>query len=215
MMDDSASQIETTEATEEREKTVTAIGFSIVAYMLVAGLAVALLPDNPVATHVGVVVSLSFASMTLSLFYPQVLSLKIPTTQIIGLAILLGVTLMLLLAGLRPDPHYAKEFYSLGAISKMIYLLLACVVSPLAEEIYFRGLLLPILTRRFGVLIAVFVTITLFVVNHGRWSSAVLSLGAQGALYTWVAIRTNTAASSAVTHIAYNSIWFLITLLKH
>lgn len=199
------------ESIEKRDQEIVAIGISFIAYFLVAGMAVALLPNNPIAMSVGVVICLSFASMALSLFYPNILTLTIPPISILTSAAVLGVMLNVILMGLKPDSHYIDIMSSLGVVGKITYLFLACIVIPITEEIYFRGLLLPIISRRFGVIVAVIVTLTLFVVNHGQWRTGLFSLCIQGAIYTWVSIRTGTPITSIITHVTYNATWFLLT----
>ncbi len=94
------------------------------------------------------------------------------------------------------------------------YLLAAFGVSlaPLLEEIFFRGMLYPLLRRAFGLAIAVALTAAAFAAIHGAqlgyaWGP-IVSIFVVGLVLTMVRARTNSVAASFLTHCGYNSALF-------
>jgi uncharacterized protein len=90
------------------------------------------------------------------------------------------------------------------------YLLAAFGLSlaPLMEELFFRGLLYPLLRRAFSLTIAVALTAAAFAAIHGAqlgyaWGP-ILSIFVVGVVLTLVRVRTNSVAASFLTHCGYN-----------
>lgn len=84
-------------------------------------------------------------------------------------------------------------------------LLLDAVLGPLVEESFFRGCLLPVLTRTTGSKIAVLGTAVLFATLHPEktlvhWAC----FTATGVAYGWIRTRSGSTAASALMHAAYN-----------
>lgn len=80
--------------------------------------------------------------------------------------------------------------------------------APLLEELFFRGFLYPVLARRLGMGVAVFLTALGFAAIHGAqlmysWGP-VLIIFMVGLALTVVRARTKSVAASLLTHIAYN-----------
>jgi membrane protease YdiL (CAAX protease family) len=81
-------------------------------------------------------------------------------------------------------------------------------LAPLLEEMFFRGLLYPLLRRWAGLVIAVLLTSLAFAAIHGAqlgyaWAP-VLSIFVVGVVFTLVRVRTNSVASSFLMHCGYN-----------
>jgi uncharacterized protein len=90
------------------------------------------------------------------------------------------------------------------------YLLAAFGVSlaPLLEELFFRGMLYPLLRRVFGLTTAVLLTAAAFAGIHGAqlgyaWAP-ILSIFVVGVVFTIVRARTNSVAASFLMHCGYN-----------
>ena len=76
------------------------------------------------------------------------------------------------------------------------------------EELFFRGFLYPVLARRLGLPIAVFLTALGFALLHGAqlmftWGP-VLVIFLVGVVLTMVRARQNSVAASVLIHMAYN-----------
>ena len=81
-------------------------------------------------------------------------------------------------------------------------------LAPLLEELFFRGMLYPVLRRRLGVAAAVALTAGAFASIHGAqlgyaWGP-LLSIFVVGVVFTLVRERTNSVAASFLMHCGYN-----------
>jgi CAAX protease family protein len=90
------------------------------------------------------------------------------------------------------------------------YLLAAFGLSlaPLLEEVFFRGMLYPLMRRAFGLTTAIVLTAAAFAAIHGTqlgyaWGP-ILSIFVVGVVLTIVRARTNSVAASFLTHCGYN-----------
>jgi len=90
------------------------------------------------------------------------------------------------------------------------YLLAAFGISlaPLLEEVFFRGMLYPLLRRAFGLILGVVLTAAAFAAIHGAqlgyaWGP-VLSIFVVGVVFTIIRARSNSVAASFLTHCGYN-----------
>lgn len=85
-------------------------------------------------------------------------------------------------------------------------------IAPFAEEVFFRGLLFPALSRRVGVVVGLVITALLFGVVHAQqlgeaWLQ-VACIVAVGAILTLVRWRYHSLASSMLVHMGYNGVLF-------
>jgi len=81
-------------------------------------------------------------------------------------------------------------------------------LAPLLEELFFRGMLYPVLRRAYGMGVAVLVTAGAFAVIHGAqlgyaWAP-LLSIFVVGVVFTLVRERTGSVAASFLMHCGYN-----------
>jgi len=81
-------------------------------------------------------------------------------------------------------------------------------LAPLLEELFFRGMLYPLVRRAAGVTAAVLVTATTFAFIHGgqldyAWAPLV-SIFVVGLVFTLVRERTGSVAASFLMHCGYN-----------
>jgi len=87
-------------------------------------------------------------------------------------------------------------------------------LAPLLEELFFRGMLYPLIRRAWGVLVGVVVTAGAFACIHGvqlGWAWApVLAIFAVGVVLTLVRERTNSVAASFLMHCGYNGTLFAL-----
>lgn len=87
-------------------------------------------------------------------------------------------------------------------------------VAPLAEELFFRGLLFPVLVRTMGQVAAVVATGAMFSLMHRNqlaWAWApMLVLFGVGMVLTTVRARSDSVAASWITHVAYNGTLFAL-----
>jgi CAAX protease family protein len=81
-------------------------------------------------------------------------------------------------------------------------------LAPLLEELFFRGMLYPLMRRTIGVTPAVLFTATLFAFIHGgqlgyAWAP-LLSIFVVGVVFTLVREKTGSVATSFLMHCGYN-----------
>ncbi len=92
----------------------------------------------------------------------------------------------------------------------MLFVAMAVLVAPLAEETIFRGYLYPMFARWFGVLPSIVVTGVLFGLMHGPQLGGAKSLIAVmslvGIIFTVVRARTGSVFASYLMHLGYNSL---------
>lgn len=86
--------------------------------------------------------------------------------------------------------------------------ILSVTLAPLMEELFFRGFLYPVLARRIGLPMAVFLTALPFAALHGAqlgfaWGP-VLVIFMVGLVLTLVRAQTNSVAAGVLIHMAYN-----------
>jgi uncharacterized protein len=86
--------------------------------------------------------------------------------------------------------------------------ILSVTLAPLMEELFFRGFLYPVLARRLGLPIAVFLTALGFALLHlaqlGSAWGPVLVIFLVGIVLTMVRAKTNSVAAGVLIHMAYN-----------
>jgi uncharacterized protein len=87
--------------------------------------------------------------------------------------------------------------------------ILSVTLAPLMEELFFRGFLYPVLARRLGLPVAVFLTALGFALLHGAqlmfsWGP-VLVIFLVGMILTMVRARTNSVSAGVLIHMAYNA----------
>ncbi|MFI5116554.1 MAG: CPBP family intramembrane glutamic endopeptidase [Terriglobales bacterium] len=105
--------------------------------------------------------------------------------------------------------HDASSAYLMAAFG--------VTLAPLLEELFFRGLLYPLLRRAFGLIMAVIATAAAFAAIHGTqlgyaWAP-VLSIFVVGVAFTVARARTNSVAASFLMHCGYNFALFALLWL--
>ena len=91
-----------------------------------------------------------------------------------------------------------------------IFGIMAIVIAPIFEELFFRGFIQPLLSRTFGVIAGVLLTAVLFGSLHlmeyaWAWQYA-LFISLAGAVFGWLRARTNSIIPSTVMHGAFNAV---------
>ncbi len=112
--------------------------------------------------------------------------------------------------------HDATSAYLLAAF--------AMSLAPLLEELFFRGMLYPLMRRAFGLSISVLLTAAAFAAIHGAqlgyaWAP-ILSVFVVGIVFTVTRVRTNSVAASFLMHCGYNfalftALWIASDHFRH
>jgi hypothetical protein len=104
--------------------------------------------------------------------------------------------------------------YFTDATSAYMMAAFGLTLAPLLEELFFRGLLYPLLRRWFGLVAAVVLTAVAFASIHGAqlgyaWAP-VLSIFVVGLVFTVIRVRMKSVASSFLMHCGYNFALFAL-----
>src|SRR5215210_608473 len=135
-----------------------------------------------------------------------------------GLAVLvtywIATGIVVSIFGDPPDQEITEEIKEeTAAIAIAGYIGLTCMLAPIAEEIFFRGLLFPMLRSRFGLAAGVLGTGALFSVVHALGSppEALIVLFALGAGLCLLYLRTGSLLPCIGLHALNNAIAFAVT----
>jgi membrane protease YdiL (CAAX protease family) len=112
--------------------------------------------------------------------------------------------------GLRPEGGVADA--AIGLVDPLVLAIALVVVAPVAEEIFFRGIVLNAWLREFGVRRAIIGSALLFALIHGSIFviPAIFALGIGLAL---LYIRTGSLPASMAMHATFNGITLVLGLL--
>jgi uncharacterized protein len=92
-------------------------------------------------------------------------------------------------------------------VQRVLFFLFAVTFGPVCEELFFRGLVLPVAVRGVGTWTALLLTSVPFALIHGpqySWSwQHLLLLTVAGGVFGWLRLQAGTGAAT-LTHCAYN-----------
>ena len=126
--------------------------------------------------------------------------------------LLLGTVLAISVEGMAhflpiPKSLPIDKFFN-SATAAYLMAIFGTTLAPLLEEMFFRGLLYPVLRRSTGIMTAVVLTAAAFAGIHGAqlgyaWAP-IVSIFVVGVVLTLVRERTDSVAASFLTHCGYN-----------
>jgi membrane protease YdiL (CAAX protease family) len=122
--------------------------------------------------------------------------------------------ILLALFGEPPEQEITEEIKSEDAALALAgYVTITCLVAPIAEEVFFRGFLFPVLKARAGVVWGVVITGALFSVVHALGSpvEALVVLFVLGAGLCLLYLRTGSLLPCIGLHALNNAISFAVT----
>ncbi|MGB8770172.1 MAG: type II CAAX endopeptidase family protein [Candidatus Korobacteraceae bacterium] len=190
-------------------------------------------PIAELATNARIVIGAQAAAYPLVLIFMFVL-VRSRTRERFGRAIhwnwpgisapgffVLGIILAVAIDGLSrflPIPKsLPMDKYFNDAASAYLMAAFGMTLAPLLEELFFRGLLYPVLRRAFGLIIGVLLTAAAFAAIHGTqlgyaWAP-ILSIFVVGVVFTVARERSNSVAASFLMHCGYNFSLFALLWL--
>jgi membrane protease YdiL (CAAX protease family) len=204
---------------------VAVFGFSLAALFIARTVpAYRQMPVSELATNARVVIGAQAAAYPLVLLFMFVL-VRTRSSESFGQAIhwnwpgisapgffVMGIVVAVVVDGLSrflPIPKSVPmDKYFTDAASAYLMAIFGMTLAPLLEELFFRGLLYPVLRRAFNLTIAVVLTAGAFAAIHGTqlgyaWAP-ILSIFVVGVVFTAARERTNSVASSFLMHCGYN-----------
>jgi CAAX protease family protein len=157
------------------------------------------------------------------------LGLRFPTKSEVGLGIAIGFTGLVLAtqvaAGLRalfPDDGGSHLFVTAKPDLALVYTVgvVACVGAPIIEELFFRGVVQPVLMNNLGVGYGIVAQAMLFAGAHFvlgmTFNEAAVRCGTimvLGLFLGWLRVKTGRLGAGIVAHATNNIIVTLVTLL--
>ena len=100
----------------------------------------------------------------------------------------------------------------------VLFGILAVVVGPVAEELAFRGFLMPLLIRSLGAAGGIVLTGIIFGSIHGyeyQWSwQYMLLISLAGCVFGWAKYKTQSTLASALMHCTFNLTQFAALLWR-
>jgi membrane protease YdiL (CAAX protease family) len=187
---------------------LSAISLSIFAFIVIFSIGVLVLPDDDNLISLVWAGGLIVASKVLVSWFPGQLLFRRPAVRVIIIAVLAAFGIHAIMWMMPLAEGYLNHYYSYKLFGRIIYVVILCALFPVVEEIYFRGLLFPVLSLRFGVRSGAVLSIIMFIIYH-MTSNGVLSLALLGGVSTCLVMRTKTIIPSIAMHMTFNSIWLL------
>lgn len=138
------------------------------------------------------------------------------------LYMLIGISMAVILKVLIPKFSTAHSFTSQFVTTNLAFAIAifdAIFISPVCEEIYWRGFVYPAVKKRFSLTVTILIVSLLVTLVHipelgGVWSSLTkVLLG--NLILTLLRYRTNSTLSCIITHTAYNATMIAIPIIKH
>jgi uncharacterized protein len=132
---------------------------------------------------------------------------------------LLMISIGLLEAALRPPEIEPPFEQMLGSPGTTVLLgILVVILGPVAEELAFRGFLMPLLMRSAGAAAGIVITGFIFGSMHGyeyQWSwKYILLISLAGCVFGWAKYKTQSTVASAFIHSTFNLAQFAALLWR-
>lgn len=137
-----------------------------------------------------------------------------PTLVLIGLITLLALQRLERLLPL-PKKSPFDQFFD-RPLDAYAFTFLAIVFAPFMEELFFRGFLYPVLARRLGIVVSVFLTALTFALIHAPEYKAwgpVFIIFLVGLVLTVVRATMKSVGASFIVHSIYNGIPIALTVI--
>jgi uncharacterized protein len=136
------------------------------------------------------------------------------TVGLLGLMLTVTVELLLSQIGLRPNQFEQFDFVrGSGTLGLAVVLFLGSVSAPIAEELFFRGVLFGLLKRRQPLVLAYLVSGGLFAAAHlvparmtpGQMAGLAIGIFVLGTLLAWTYERTGSLYPGMLAHALNNA----------
>jgi membrane protease YdiL (CAAX protease family) len=102
----------------------------------------------------------------------------------------------------------------LGVLGTGFFILDVVLVGPLAEELLFRGYLLPRLAAQFGSSAAMIVSAMMFMLIHPHYGPFMPMVFFYGYVFAWARLRSGSIVPSYLLHLAVNGLVSAMMLLR-
>jgi len=110
---------------------------------------------------------------------------------------------------------FAEATSGLPPTGILLFELCAVVLGPLAEELLYRGVLLPWLERFLSSRTALAISGAIFAAQHLAYGPGIAAVFVTGLVLGWARQRTGGLAAPLFIHTAYNGVAALIRVLRY
>ncbi len=138
----------------------------------------------------------------------------IKTMLLAALGIMLSIFVMMLLAyfgASSPETESSELIALIKGRLGLVTLICTNVVSPIMEELFFRGIVQNFFSRQFNMGLAVTVTNLIFAFSHGYSGANLIGVFVTGCVLSWLTIKTNNLGTAMFGHVLNN---WLITVIN-
>lgn len=149
---------------------------------------------------------------------------RMTSPRVLGYAAIAGVTLPFVISAIGNLLHTPKGPTAMDEMLKSMPIvplaIMAAVLAPFFEELFFRGFLQPLLTRTFGLIFGIVLTAALFGGLHSVEYSFiwqyVVAIGLLGIVLGFVRARTNSIVPTTIIHACFNGLQVIaLAITKH
>lgn len=133
---------------------------------------------------------------------------RIGVSFLLGIAVAIGLIVTSALVDMpQLDATPMQELLS-GDLTLLLVGVFSTTLGPLCEELAFRGFLMPLFSRSFGITAGIVLATVPFAVAHApqyafSWRHVAL-VGLAGIAFGWTRFRTGSTAAATAMHSAYN-----------
>lgn len=185
---------------------------SIAIYLAIFIVGINSIPDDYNAYCIVTVVALNISSLTISNKYRGIISIKCPLFKDICVALIAALVIQSVMWH-WPSSGNVNYYLTYNIGGKLFYLIIMFILVPISEEIYFRGLIFPVISNSFGFAVGANLSIMLFILYH-MTASGFIAWFLLGWVCTWLMRRTGTIVTSIIAHVTYNVIWLIHALIN-
>ena len=111
-----------------------------------------------------------------------------------------------------PHPLVPVVLKETSSIDMGYFLFLSTIIGPIAEEIFFRGILYPLLKKRVGIIIAAIVSSLFFSTMHMNLG-LFLGVFVLGLLFTYLYEKTGSILPGMFVHVMHNALMMALVML--
>lgn len=173
---------------------------------------------------VGFAILLPFGAMLTRLPFREVFPFRpVPIALFPAMAMVLvgwqifGLKINMVIQDLLPPPEWLTEFFQelfSRQTNPFLQVILLCVIAPLTEELFFRGVILRGLMKRYRLAPAIIVSSLLFALTHANPWQFFPPL-VVGLYFGWWCVKTRSLWPGLVGHAFYNLLpWLALFLMR-
>lgn len=133
---------------------------------------------------------------------------RIGISFLLGIAVAIGLIIISALVDLPQLESTPMQELLSGEVTLLLVGIFSTTLGPLCEELAFRGFLMPLFSRSFGITAGIVLATVPFAIAHApqyafSWRHVAL-VGLAGIAFGWTRFRTGSTAAATAMHAAYN-----------